>query len=242
VTELPSERADRAIRAWPAIGTWAVTWALGMVLVAPVVVLALGSELGDDIPIPVLGAATASAWTISIAGLLYASRRFGSGDVVADYAARFRPIDAIGVPIGVLTQLVAIPLLYLPLQEWWPDTFDDEQLEQRARELVDRAAGATTLILILIVVVGAPIVEELVYRGLLQRSLSSAIGPAAGLLVTSIWFALVHPSPVEYPGLALAGLVFGGTAMATGRTGASIVTHAAFNAAGIAVLVGGSGW
>ena len=33
----------------------------------------------------------------------------------------------------------------------------------------------------------------------------SAIGPPAGLLVASLWFAVVHPSPVEYPGLALAG-------------------------------------
>ncbi len=61
----------------------------------------------------------------------------------------------------------------------------------------------------LIVVVGAPIVEELVYRGLLQRSLTSVVNAGPALVIIAMWFSLIHLSPVEYPGLFLAGLVFG---------------------------------
>ena len=93
------------------------------------------------------------------------------------------------------------------------------------------------MLLVLIVVVGAPLVEELLYRGLLQRSIATVLGALPALMVTSLWFMIVHPSPVEYPGLLLAGLVFGGGVVVTGRLGASIVTHAAFNATGIGVVL-----
>jgi hypothetical protein len=103
--------------------------------------------------------------------------------------------------------------------------------------LANRAGGWLTVLLVVVVVVGAPLVEELVYRGLLQRSVSSAIGAGAGLVSTSLWFALVHFSPVEYPGLFLAGLVFGACVVLTGRIGPAIVTHAAFNATGLVVVL-----
>jgi membrane protease YdiL (CAAX protease family) len=228
------------IRVGPAIGTWALSWSIGMVVLGPAVVVALGAELDGDLSIPVLAAATAAAWVVFLLALGFASRRFGTGDVIADYAVRWRPADLVGIPLGAATQLAAIPLLYVPLQRWWPDTFSDERLEERARELADQAGGATTLLLVLVVAVGAPIIEELIYRGLLQRSLSSAIGVGQGLVATSLWFTIVHPSPVEFPGLLLAALVFGGCVVATGRLGTSIVTHAAFNATGLAVVLASS--
>jgi membrane protease YdiL (CAAX protease family) len=52
-----------------------------------------------------------------------------------------------------------------------------------------------------------------------------------------MWFALVHPSPVEYPGLLLAGLTFGACLLVTGRLGASIVTHFAFNVTGLVLAL-----
>ena len=58
-----------------------------------------------------------------------------------------------------------MPLVYVPLRAWWPETFSDDRLEETARDLVDRADGAAVVVLVLVVVVGAPIVEELVYRG-----------------------------------------------------------------------------
>lgn len=203
----------------------------------PVLILLAGGSLGDDLTIPQLAMATAGMWGVFLTMLVVVSRRFGTGDVRADLGVSFRLVDLIGVPVGVGTQFVLVPLLYWPLRELWPDTFDPDRIEERARELADKAGGVNTILLVLVVVVGAPIVEELVYRGLVQRSVSVATGAASGLLLASILFSLIHFSPVEYPGLFLAGLVFGLGLTLTGRLGPAIVTHAAFNAAGLAMVL-----
>lgn len=238
-SELSGSHSD-VIRLAPAIATWAFGWLGGMLIVAPIVLALLGVD-GSDYTIPELAAAMTGAWLVFLAALSFTSRKYGSGrpmaDFLAHYAVRFRPIDLVGLPLGVVGQLVLVPLLYLPLREWWPDTFSEAELEERAQELADKAGGANTVLLVLIVAIGAPIVEELVYRGLLQRSMMRTIGAVPGLAVVAIWFALVHPSPVEYPGLLLAGLLFGGCLLVTGRLGASIVTHAAFNAVGLALAL-----
>ena len=225
------------IPAAPALGTWSVAWVLGAVVVTPLLVLAAGGSVGDDLTIPQLALATVGVWALFGVGVVAASRRFGTGDVAADLGWSFRRVDLLGIPLGVATQLVFVPLLYWPLRQLWPDTFDPDRLEERAQELADKAGGFDTVLLVLIVVVGAPIVEELVYRGLVQRSLSVAAGASSGLLLTSILFALIHFSPVEYPGLLLAGLAFGGCVTLTGRLGPAIVTHAAFNAAGLVTVL-----
>lgn len=221
----------------PALATWSIAWVLGAIVVSPLLVVAVGGSLGDDLTIPQLALATTGAWAVFVAALVLVSRRAGTGDPWSDLGVSFRTVDLVGVPVGVATQFVLIPVLYWPLRELWPDTFDVERIEERAQELADQAGGFNTVLLVLVVVVGAPVVEELVYRGLVQRSLSRTVGAASGLLLASILFAVIHFSPVEYPGLFLAGSVFGlGTAL-TGRLGSSIVTHAAFNAAGLAMVL-----
>ncbi len=99
-----------------AAGTWALGWVVGSIVVTPLLVAALGAELGDDLSIPQLLVVAIGAWAVFLVALLIASRRFGTGRLVGDYAARFRPIDLVGVPVGVLTQLLLIPLLYQPLR------------------------------------------------------------------------------------------------------------------------------
>ena len=93
-------------------------------------------------------------------------------------------------------------------------------------------------LLIVVAVIGAPIVEELVYRGLLQGALGRTLRQWRGWLavvLAAALFALVHFLPVEYPGLFLIGLVVGVCALRTGRLGMGILTHAAFNAAALVV-------
>lgn len=235
-----SDARPSPIRLGPAFATWFVGWVVGMFIVASSILLAFGVD-GDDYTIPQLAVATLASWAVFLAALGFTSRRYGTGNLIGDfrahYAVSFRPIDLLGVPAGVIGQLVVVPLVYVPLRAIWPDTFSADELEERARELADKADGWTVVLLVLVVAVGAPIVEELVYRGLLQRSISGVIGAAPGLVVASMWFALVHPSPVEYPGLLFAGLLFGGGLLATGRIAPSVITHAAFNATGLVLAL-----
>ena len=221
----------------PAVGTWTLAWVTGSIMVAALLIAVMGADSGGDLTIPQLLVVALGSWIVLLISLVLASRRFGTGVFVSDYAVRFRPIDLVGVPVGVLTQRVLIPLLYVPLRALWSDTFSSEKLEERAQDLADRATGFSVVLLVLVVVVGAPIVEELVYRGLLQRSMASVAGAVPALILTSIWFSLIHFSPVEYPGLFLAGLVFGAGVVITNRIGPAIVTHAAFNATGIIMVL-----
>lgn len=75
------------------------------------------------------------------------------------------------------------------------------------------AWSAPQLLLIGVVMVGfVGFVEEFVYRGALQRALQRRIGPAAGLLVASALFGLMHSaygSSAEIAFAAGIGLLFG---------------------------------
>jgi membrane protease YdiL (CAAX protease family) len=144
--------------------------------------------------------------------------------------------DLWGVPVGVLTQLVVLRLLYWPLEAIWPDTFASEKIEARARDLYDSATGAGLLLLVIVVVVGAPMVEELVYRGMLQGAFTRRVHEWLGVCLVALWFAVVHFQPVETPGLFVVGLVLGSCALLTGRLGLGVVAHMAFNATGLVLV------
>jgi uncharacterized protein len=195
-----------------------------------------GSSRVSEAPIWVVAASAMCLWVPLLAVVWIVSRRFGTGDVRADYAVRFRPLDLVGVPIGVACQLVLVPALYWPLSRLWPDTFDSDRVEQNARDLYDRADGGWLVVLVVVVVFGAPIVEELVYRGLLQGAVTRRVPGVAGVLLVAAWFALIHFRPVEYPGLFVFGAVLGWCAWSTRRLGLGIVTHMAFNATGLAMV------
>jgi membrane protease YdiL (CAAX protease family) len=212
--------------------TWLSAWLLGQV-VALIVYSAGGYEDVDEVPIWLLFVTQLLVWSIFIAAMVVASRREGSGRFQADYQASARAVDLVGVPIGVLTQLVLVPLVYLPLERLWEDVFTEERLTETAKDLVDRASGGSMVLLVLMVCIGAPIVEELVYRGLLQGSFAARFNQLPALLGASTLFMLIHFRPVEYPGLLVIGLVCGACALATGRLGMAIACHVGFNATGL---------
>ena len=193
----------------------------------------------DEVPIPQLFAASLVGWIAYGSMLWVLSERYGTGDRRADYGVGTRWVDLVGVPLGVATQLAAVPLLYWPLRSVWPETFSEDELTEYAEDLVDRASGAgVVLLLVVMVVLVAPLVEELVYRGLVQRSLATTVPPAAAVVLGGAFFALIHFRPVEYPGLFLVGIVLGSCVAATGRLGMAVVAHVAFNATGLLVAAG----
>lgn len=233
----PRAEPDQAsIPAGAAVATWAAAWPVATVFVAQVVLLALAADV-DDLTTAESAAAVTAGWIVFIVALALASRTAGTGDFRADYGLVVRPIDLLGIPAGFVLQLFVLPLVYWPLRELWPDTFNSEEVEERATELVDKADGGWIWVLAAVVVVGAPIVEELVYRGLLQRSLGTRVGRWPALAAVALLFALIHFSPVEIPGLFLAGLAFGVGVVWTGRIGPGLITHFAFNATGLAVVL-----
>lgn len=228
---LPSA-ALRPIDAPTAAATFLGAWLVAQIVASVVVVALHGSDTGADPTFSVTALALAGAWTTYLVAMWMASQRAGSGSMVADYGLWFRWIDLIGIGIGVLCSLVLIRIVYLPLEAIWPATFSEDRLNENARELVDRASGSTWVVL-LVVIVGAPVMEELFYRGLLQKSLASRFNEAAVVVGVALLFSVVHFRPIEIPGLFVIGLVFGFAALRTGRLGLAIMIHAGFNATGI---------
>jgi hypothetical protein len=229
LTETGPQPIDASTATFAFVGGWVLAQ------LASLVVLAATGYTVDDPPIWVFGVVLAAAWTVSLGAVVVASRLGGSGHPAVDVGLAGRTSDLLGVPIGVLSQLVLVPVLYVPLERIWPDTFSGDKVQQNAEELVDRAGGSATVLLVLLVVVGAPFVEEVVYRGLLQRSYLARFHEPVVVVVVAFVFAALHVRPVELPGLFAFGIVLGLCAARTDRLGMPIVAHVAFNATGLAL-------
>jgi membrane protease YdiL (CAAX protease family) len=233
---LPSA-SPRPIDASTAMVTFVGAWVAAQV-VSSLILLALGGgDASTEVSFGVLAVALAGAWASYLIGMWIASQRAGSGSMIADYGISMRWIDLAGLAIGAVAQLVLIRVVYLPLEALWPDTFTDDRLTENAQDLVDRAGGASTLVLFAVVVVGAPLVEELFYRGLLQRSLAARFNEGLVLVAVAAVFAGVHFRPVEFPGLFVFGLVLGWAALRTRRLGPAITIHIGFNLTGLLLVL-----
>lgn len=103
-------------------------------------------------------------------------------------------------------------------------------------------AGIATFAVVALVV--APLVEELFFRGLLQRSLEAALPRWIAIGVQGVIFGFVHVQPsigifnvaIVVP-ISVAGMVLGFTYHRFKRLGPTITTHFWFNVVAIVVLV-----
>jgi membrane protease YdiL (CAAX protease family) len=205
-------------------------------LTASIVFAAAGWQSADEAPLPALFALQIPLWAGYLALVVYAGRSKGRG-VVRDFGLRMRWLDVpVGLAIGVVVQLVVVPLLYWPLLTLLGT--DPDELSAPARDLSERAQGpAGWLLLSLMVVVGAPVVEELFYRGLLLRSAQKrGMSDAAAVLSSAVVFGAAHLQGLQFPGLFLFGIVLAVLTVRTGRLGPAVWAHVGFNATTVATL------
>ena len=87
-------------------------------------------------------------------------------------------------------------------------------------------------LLILALVVGAPVGEELIFRGFLFRGLAESIGVVATIIVTSLAWAIIHTQYDIYGigTIFLVGILLGIIRHMTGSTTLTIFLHAVMNA------------
>lgn len=184
----------------------------------------------DDDGLVVLLAGQAGFWAVLVASVLLVRRAAPATDVAVRVTGRDL---AVGVPAGIVAQVVVLPLLYLPIQ-WLAGDLD---VEGAARDLLDRGGGAGLAVLAIALVVVAPVVEELFFRGLLLGALRARMRDRYAVVVSAVIFGATHFQPLQFPGLAAAGLLFAALTVRTGRLGAAIAAHAAFNAVTVAFLL-----
>ena len=221
-----------------ALGYWFGAFLLGNIASVLAMVLVWRPANPDEqMPIGATAVSAIALWSVFFLFLTLLSRGIGSGSMRHDYGLAIAGTDVlVGVPLGVFSQFVLVNIVNWPLSRVFPGHFSPDAVEQRARELSDSARGGWVVVLVLVVVVLAPVIEELVYRGLVQQGLANSLGSLRAWPVAAVVFAAVHLQPVEFPGLLAFALVLGWCYRRTNRIGLCIVTHMAFNASGLAVV------
>jgi membrane protease YdiL (CAAX protease family) len=130
---------------------------------------------------------------------------------------------AVPVWIGFQFSLASLSARWLPPPVLPPDRVDAYAL---------RPMGWLPLALIGLAL--APLVEEILFRGVLQRDLERRFGPAPGILLCSAAFAVFHLEPWRFGYLLAGGIVFGAFVHASRSLWAGILLHASANASGVA--------
>ena len=221
--------------AWDAL--WAVLLALVIGNAVAVAVLASGGSLTGGWVL----VAVAAPW-LGLAGWPLLVTRWRGNGVVIDLGWRFRPGDwGWGLVGGVAA--FAAGLLGGLVSLWLFGDFTSAAGEQ-AEELASTGGPVLVLLFALMVAVGAPIAEELAFRGLLFAGLAKrGVRPWLTVLVTAVAFSLLHFEPRRLLVLLGIGIVLGVVRWRTRSLGAAIVAHGVNNlpgALGILALAAGA--
>lgn len=196
-----------------------------------------------------IGTSLAGLWAGFFFGPWVSSKVRGTGRFFADLGVRFRPVDVVGVAVGVGAQF-ALVLLYSPIITH----LHIKNFTAPTQKLVGASHGWGYLAIAVLTVCGAPFFEEILFRGLAFRALArlfapAAIGPSrrravgvvAAVVVDGVVFGLAHWELYQFAGLAAFGMVLAWVSYKTGRLGMSMVAHASFNLVAVVTVLGASG-
>ena len=226
-----------------------LAWQIGAGAVAVLVVSLLASRLLLEWLVrfewPIVAYVALSAllgYGPSVAWWLFASRRWGSGRPVADVGGGLRWRDLGWGPLVWLSAIATqIAVTVIVLVANIPTSNNTDGIGELQ---ADRAYVIATVIT---AVLAAPLVEELVFRGLVMRSLLGRVAPVVAIVVQGLLFGVAHVDPVRgigNVGLAIVlggvGIAFGGFAYLLRRIGPTIVAHAIFNGVVMVLVLTGT--
>ena len=151
-----------------------------------------------------------------------------------DFGWSMRASDVpVGLAFGLFAQIVVVWLIYAPFQQ-----FFDFDVSEAARQITDRAATPGDIAFVMLgVVVGAPIFEELFFRGLTLRAFERKWGSVVGVLASSVIFGAVHFQPLQFPALVAFGIIAALLVKRYNRLGPAIWAHIGFNLIAVINLI-----
>ncbi len=202
----------------------------------------LDSIVGFGWPVAVYVALLASVgYGPSLWWCRFASRRWGTGDLGADIGLTPQFADLGWGPViwlGAIGAQIAVGVVVVALGV--PLVGNTEGIEQIS---ADRTYVVS---LVITAVIAAPVVEEMVFRGVVMRGLRSRLPLVAVVVLQGLLFGAAHIDPVRGVGniglvlvLAGVGVAFGVAVVLLGRIGPSMVAHALFNGAVLLVVLTG---
>jgi membrane protease YdiL (CAAX protease family) len=234
----PVAESREPFRTLPIAAAWWGLVVTGAALVGARVVLEALGKLDWPILVYAVLAAVLGYGPMAVY-CVWASRRWGTGDLERDVGFRFRWVDLgwgplawIAAWVGGIAAALLVVVFHVPI------TSNTDSVN-------DYAGDRGVLIAFLIVaVLVAPVVEELVFRGVLLRGFASAMAPWAAVGLQGVFFGAAHLDPVRGVGnlglvivLGAVGSVLGGAAYLLRRIGPTIVAHALYNGAIMAIVL-----
>jgi uncharacterized protein len=183
----------------------------------------------------------AGSWIGLIGYLLLISRWKGLGSFRRDFGFRFKLIDVVlGAVAGFGAVLASAIVVGIVAQ-----LFDSDPGANAKAIFSGQSANRFGLVVLaLMATFGAPLVEELFFRGLTLRAVERRFGAVVGVIGSSAVFALLHWQG-DSIGTALSlvggiftyGVVFALLARWQARLGPAIIAHMTVNGISSAVLV-----
>lgn len=206
-------------------------------LVVAIGVEAVGASTTDPIPFSLVFFGQVAA---SFAVIAVLSRTRGTGSLEVDTGLTIKLRDWWAVPAGFGLQIV-VALVTAPLV--W-SLFPDGPPEQGVGEIAGTSETTLEQLAIIVsVAVAAPIVEEVIFRGMLLSALRRRFSAWVAVTISAAAFSLIHlvdwNARAAVPGLFLLGLVLGAAALRRRDLSLAIPLHSGVNLlAAISILWG----
>ena len=175
----------------------------------------------------------AALWGVLTVTLVAVSRIYGTGRFFVDYGVRIRKSDWAGGLAGAIAgRAMAAVGIILVIAAFGGD-------EGSATGEFDFFEPSTAAFFTFLgfAVIGAPIIEEIFFRGLVQRALEPGLGVAGAVALQAVLFGAAHLRTEAdaslnlqiLVGISLGGMVLGIAFQLTRRLGTSMVAHMLFN-------------
>lgn len=221
---------------------------IGQVLVAGAILLAIGFDqvsttgaAGMPELAATLGADVATVATI----VVWLSTRHKGWVQALRLPEKGKRLKEIAIAIGLGPLVYAgIAFLVVPIIAIFLGSIAGQSASTPDQIDAEGLSAAGRILTVLVAVVVAPIAEELVFRGILFRSVRDRSGFWWGAIVSSLLFGLIHfvPAPWQDTVLLQATMVFTGLALAAiyewrGNLLSCIVTHMSFNVVGVILIL-----
>ncbi|MEM7587621.1 MAG: CPBP family glutamic-type intramembrane protease, partial [Acidobacteriota bacterium] len=123
-------------------------------------------------------------------------------------------------------------LTFLPLLAQF---FANQEGEAQFQQLIESSPSLLWILPLLIVIV-APLVEEILFRGVLFEALASALSTSMVILITTVVFALIHLNPPQIIATFILGVHCGLVRWASGSVVPAIFVHLINNLGAITFL------
>ncbi len=214
----------------------------GAVSLAALIIGKLADDLGDwqsaflNNLILCIVAVITVAVTLVLARVSFARGLTGFGlnakTVVKDFIAAF----------GNLLSIWPLLLLMILLTTFfgkllWGQQYQIQQHEE-LQEITTHPQLALRIMIIVVAVVVAPVLEEMIFRGLFQTMIRSFLArPWLSILISSGIFATIHQDPAHWPALFVLALCLGYAYEKSGSLLRPIFIHSFFNAITIAAVL-----